>query len=562
MAMDGGKNSDKSVFAKSDLGAVSETRVVGAKKPRKKTRFGKRDILLAIPALFLMIGAAIAHTVSVGYESLGGGSFNFWFGSYHSGVNYTEGSLQLTGPGGFSATVPFNLLVSIKPAGLVDGTTNFYSNGTSLGTVNIYPGPVIVWQGAKISGLTTPGAYTFTYIPIASPTSVWQPEDAVILSSTFTITASQLMSLMPTLGPTPGPTAPQTVGIIAMNSFLSQMLPNPLGGGSGCGFGQGNNSADPHCFQDETTTGSNSFAPDRPDPPEGVSAYAAINKAARLGAPPEQRHWSIWASGYGAYNKTTSTDAAATAQVAGVASGLEYRVSRDTLLGVALGGASSSFGLSGNLGGGSSDIFQAGTYAFHRMGPAYLSAALAYAGHNMSTNRNDLTGDNFTASFFGNSFGGRIESGYRFMAKAVGITPYGAFQAQTFLTPSYSESSATAPAFALTSNSATTNATRVELGAWFDQTFLLANATPLTLRARAAWAHDHTSDATVTAAFLGTPTTTFIVNGVAPVPNVALMSASAELKLAKSWSVLAKFDGEFANRSQTYAGTGTLRYTW
>jgi hypothetical protein len=28
------------------------------------------------------------------------------------------------------------------------------------------------------------------------------------------------------------------------------------------------------------------------------------------------------------------------------------------------------------------------------------------------------------------------------------------------------------------------------------------------------------------------------------------------------WSVLAKFDGEFAKSSQTYAGTGTLRYMW
>jgi hypothetical protein len=27
-------------------------------------------------------------------------------------------------------------------------------------------------------------------------------------------------------------------------------------------------------------------------------------------------------------------------------------------------------------------------------------------------------------------------------------------------------------------------------------------------------------------------------------------------------SLLAKFDGEFANGSQTYAGSGTLRYTW
>jgi hypothetical protein len=32
--------------------------------------------------------------------------------------------------------------------------------------------------------------------------------------------------------------------------------------------------------------------------------------------------------------------------------------------------------------------------------------------------------------------------------------------------------------------------------------------------------------------------------------------------LSPNWSVMAKFDGEFAGGSQTYAGTGTLRYTW
>jgi uncharacterized protein with beta-barrel porin domain len=46
------------------------------------------------------------------------------------------------------------------------------------------------------------------------------------------------------------------------------------------------------------------------------------------------------------------------------------------------------------------------------------------------------------------------------------------------------------------------------------------------------------------------------------VANSALLSAGAELRLANSWSVGARFDGEFASRSQTYAGTGTVRYAW
>ena len=29
-----------------------------------------------------------------------------------------------------------------------------------------------------------------------------------------------------------------------------------------------------------------------------------------------------------------------------------------------------------------------------------------------------------------------------------------------------------------------------------------------------------------------------------------------------AWSLLAKFDGEFASGSRTYAGTGSLRYSW
>jgi hypothetical protein len=34
------------------------------------------------------------------------------------------------------------------------------------------------------------------------------------------------------------------------------------------------------------------------------------------------------------------------------------------------------------------------------------------------------------------------------------------------------------------------------------------------------------------------------------------------IRNADGVSLLAKFDGEFANRLQTYSGTGRIRYTW
>ena len=85
---------------------------------------------------------------------------------------------------------------------------------------------------------------------------------------------------------------------------------------------------------------------------------------------------------------------------------------------------------------------------------------------------------------------------------------------------------------------------------------------PLALRARAAWAHDWITNPALDAVFQSLPGASFIVNGATPPKNSALASAGAELHLTANWSATAKFDGEFASGSQTYAGTGTLRYTW
>ena len=77
--------------------------------------------------------------------------------------------------------------------------------------------------------------------------------------------------------------------------------------------------------------------------------------------------------------------------------------------------AAAPIGASRNgLGGGKSDAFQAGVYGATRSGPAYLAAALAFTNHWMSTDRFAFAGDHLTASFNAQSFGARVESGYRF----------------------------------------------------------------------------------------------------------------------------------------------------
>jgi outer membrane autotransporter protein len=142
------------------------------------------------------------------------------------------------------------------------------------------------------------------------------------------------------------------------------------------------------------------------------------------------------------------------------------------------------------------------------------------------------------------------------------LTPYAAIQSQTFHTPSYNETDLNAGGFALAYNSRSATDTRSELGGRFDRLLLLNPAAALTLRARVAWAHDWISDPSLLPLFQTLPGASFIVNGATPAKNSALTSAGVELRLANGVVLLAKFDGEFASHSSTYAGTGAIRYRW
>ncbi|HWN52091.1 MAG TPA: autotransporter outer membrane beta-barrel domain-containing protein, partial [Xanthobacteraceae bacterium] len=257
------------------------------------------------------------------------------------------------------------------------------------------------------------------------------------------------------------------------------------------------------------------------------------------------------------------------ARTFGYATGLDYRVTPYTVVGFALAGGGTNYGLSDGLGGGRSDMFQAAVYSTTRINAAYVSAALAYAWHHVSTDRfvNVAGTDHLTADFDANNVGGRIEGGYRFPIPGVygwpgfGLTPYGAVQVQAFRTPSFSETSASSP-FALAFDAHTTTTTRTELGAWFDRSVALDNGALLALRSRVAWAHDFWSDPSMTATFQSLPGSSFTVFGAAPASDSLLSSTVAEVSFRNGISLAGKFDSEFAEHSHTYVGTGRLRYTW
>jgi uncharacterized protein with beta-barrel porin domain len=316
--------------------------------------------------------------------------------------------------------------------------------------------------------------------------------------------------------------------------------------------------------------GAMGFAPDQEQsfPPDVALAYDSVLKA-----PPKQptfdQRWTVWGSGYGG-SATTNGDPAAgtntvTAQTYGAAAGMDYHFTPDTLAGFALAGGGTNWGLAQGLGGGRSDAFQVGGYAKTQAGPGYISAALAFTNYWVTTNRVAPLGDQLQAKFNAQSYGGRVEAGYRFgvptTLAAFGITPYGALQAQNFHTPGYSETDLTGGGLGLSYNAMDATDTRSELGARFDDVTALGS-TPVILRARLAWAHDWFTNPALNATFETLPGASFTVNGASPPKNTALTTVGAEVHVTANWSVIGKFDGDFGSGFQSYAGTGTIKYAW
>ncbi|WP_338832079.1 autotransporter domain-containing protein [Bradyrhizobium sp. 27S5] len=343
----------------------------------------------------------------------------------------------------------------------------------------------------------------------------------------------------------------------AMNQFMGTMLDPFIDGRGATAMPAGTTS-----YADDN---SQAYAARR----STSDAYAAVYRKAPIAVSYDPR-WSVWAAAYGGSQTTDGNNALGsnntTSQVFGTAIGADYRFSPNTIAGFAFAGGGTNFSVA-NSGGGRSDLFQAGVFVRHNIGAAYLAGALAYGWQDVTTDRTVTVGsvDRLRAEFNANAWSGRVESGYRLVAPwigGIGLTPYAAGQFTTFQLPGYTEQAIVgANTFALAYNAKSVTDARSELGLRADKSFALSSAV-LTLRGRAAWAHDFNPDRSIAATFQTLPGASFVVNGAAAASDSALTTASAELKWANGWSALASFEGEFSNVTRSYAGKGAVRYAW
>ena len=489
-------------------------------------------------------GAASRAAVS-GTASLDG-TLNISVNGFTPGKTYT----LLTATGGLGGTT-FNSVVVTGPLASAVKTTAVAYDANDV---------FLTLTQASLASVLPPGL-SGNQTNVANAINAFINTGAALppgFQNLFALSPSQLARALTQLSGQNNAGGGQQAGFQMTNEFLLLML-NPFdadrGGG---GFGAGG--------------GVSQFAPERGRalPPEIAQAYAAVTPASERSIPFAAR-WNVWAMAFGGANNTSGDpngtgSANFSARTAGIAAGLDYKLSPDTLIGFALAGGGTSWSLAQGLGGGRSDVFQAGLYGSQKFGPWYLSGAVSFANYWASTTRMITlpTVDTLNAGFTAQSWGGRAEAGYRIAWAPVNLAPYVALQAQTFSTPNYAETATSgSQQFALSYASHTGNVLRSELGSWLSRNFIVADSALVTAFGRAAWAHDWQDAPQASATFLGlAPVASFVVGGAKPAADLAVMTAGAEIRMASGWALMGKFDGEFGQGTQTYVGTARARYAW
>lgn len=459
--------------------------------------------------------------------ALGGASVNAVFGT--TGAVSLQPYRILSASGGLSGT--FDPLVGSNLANFKP-TLSYNANDVYLSLAFTFPAGLNGNQQAVASALTKAFDATGT-VPLA-----FGALDAQALSQAAGETAA----------------GSQQTAFSAMNRFMT-LLSDPDSGSRGAEVGP-------------DAGGTPLAYAGAGQPADAMAAIASATKAAPLKASVFVPSWKVWAAGFGGSEITDGNAAAGTSgmtsSISGVAAGADYRLAPDWTAGFALAGGGSQFKVTGS-GDGRSDLFQAGGFLRHTVGPAYVSAALAYGFQDVTTNRN-VGAERLRATFSTNTVSGRIEGGWRFFTPVlggVGVTPYAAAQVTTMLLPSYAETAVGGSnTFALAYGSKTVTDTITELGLRTDRSYVLVDGAVVTLRGRAAWAHDFNPSRSASATFQSLPLASFVVNGAAQASDAALTSASAEVAWADGWSASLSFDGAFSDITRSYAGKAALRRAW
>jgi autotransporter-associated beta strand protein len=298
-------------------------------------------------------------------------------------------------------------------------------------------------------------------------------------------------------------------------------------------------------------------------------AFKAIAKE----PPIDQPRLRAWLTGFDGSAKLGGEAGIGSADLSyntgGLAGGLDYQFAPDLLAGFAIGGSSSNFAVRDRITSGHLEGAHFGSYAVKTWGSLYAAGALSFSTYRNDTTRN-IVGigptETATGSFGSNLLSGRVEVGAKQVFGRFAVTPFAAVQFAQLWQNGFTEANpvpaGAADPLGLTLGSISVSSLPTFLGAQLDARYVFANGQVLSPYARLSWVHEFNPDRAINASFIALPGAAFIVDGPRAASDAMRIDAGAKLAIARNAWLFASFDGEFSDRSQSYAGKAGARVAW
>jgi outer membrane autotransporter protein len=280
----------------------------------------------------------------------------------------------------------------------------------------------------------------------------------------------------------------------------------------------------------------------------GFSASGVTN------GPADTQGLALWTRGFGSWAKTDSDGNAAdfTRNTGGILAGADIGVAEATRLGVLAGYAHSSFDADDRDSSGDADSYQIGLYGGTQIDALGLRAGVAYAWHDISTEREAL-GDDLDADYDAGTVQVFGEAGYIVDLDTLRLEPFANAAYVSTRTDDFEESGGPA---ALSSDSETNDNTFTTLGlrAAVDIT---TGEMPASFRAMAGWRHAF-GDVRPETTFAFEGSEDFVIAGAPIARDAAVLEAGFDVALSPDATFGIAYSGEIGNDAEDHGLNATL----
>jgi outer membrane autotransporter protein len=278
----------------------------------------------------------------------------------------------------------------------------------------------------------------------------------------------------------------------------------------------------------------------------------------------QQRKWRLWAAGLGGSTSLEGDHGAADIDThgGGVAAGLDYRISRTALVGIAGGYTDSELSVDELQTDADVQGSHLGLYGVKSFGQLYLAGTVEYAHFNNQTDRviDWVLDERARGRFDSELFGGRGELGWRRSFGRHNLTPFVGIDAFNLRSDSFTEDSRGtlgAPGLlGLTYESDSVTSVTSSVGLQLDSHLPLANGRWLTPFVRVAWVHEYNPERVVDSFLTASPGASLTTEGASAPEDAARVDAGLKLDVSERIAVFGLFEGEFSDRGQSYGGVG------